>query len=110
VAHHKDQLERRQQVRRERLELRLSEAQAAHAGIDLQRGRQALAAPSSEAGVAGELTGMVEDRDQPGGGDRVLGPGGQAVQDEDRGVRQARAERPALLDLRDEELAAAGLP
>ena len=94
MAHHQDQIERLEQAAIETLELRPAEAQAAHPGIEMQRRRQALAAAAGEAGIADELFGVVEDRDQPGRVHRVLGAGRQPVQDMDPGIGQAARAAP----------------
>ena len=52
VAHDQTQVERVEVGAGEALELVFGEAQAAHAGVDLERGRQPLLAGAGERGVA----------------------------------------------------------
>ena len=95
---------------REAVDLRGRHSQARHAGIDLYRDRQFLAAPRRGCPPCGELGRAVGDRHKAGFGAIVLAAGIDTVENEDFWLRAKRLpERNAFRRMRDEEDAAAFL-
>jgi hypothetical protein len=92
-----------------RFDLVRAQAEPAHAGVDTDCG-QAPLEPVRQGDVSLELSGMVQDRDQPGVDRLRLGAGRQSVQNMDSGLRQAPAQPEALTQMGDEEALAALVP
>lgn len=110
VAHDEAEVEEAEAGGRggEGVELGGVEAHARHARVELDRGRQALLAAAGVGDPGVDLAEGVEDRGDAAGGGFGLGAGGEAVEDVERGGgRNVRAERDRLVEVGDEEGAAA---
>jgi hypothetical protein len=110
VAHHQHGLEpvAPRGIRQQRIHIARRQSHARHAGIELQRGRQAAAMRAAGSAPVGNLGRVVQHRNQAGFDEFGGGAGRRAVQHIDRaGVGQHLAQAHAFFQVGGEEHAAA---